>query len=491
MTFSDKDPYYTRPSNIMFARYTKRWYLFPIFFLLIGGIVSYVILKNKDPALARNTMLLGVVLTAVLVAVLSIVVINADEDNNTQNIISDNTNIINAERSEMTLDEIKESALSVPYELLIKHKDAYAGDIIQYKGHVIGVIEDQNTGSYVLKIEMYDTDDRPFAQDRLVWSKYTPKTDEAQEQIKKIADDSWLFGSANSKNSVNVWATMQGLRDFNVMFKTYEIPETEILAFEMLSDGQTYGVGADTTTSSANNDRLPSVIYTVSIEQIPDYVDSSSVTSAMHDAMQSWTKSNPSIIFETVTKDADLEILWQKYMGSNILGSYSQYNTTSGGQTTTIHQIHIRLGSEDCSDTYRQFAHNALRYTIAHEIGHYLGLRHVDDPDSLMHSSEWDTTDNIFTYRNLGYSIPKLDRGTHIFEAEKDIEKRLEQTNLDLSKIIKERSDLKSGGVNNTHALAENKNMINTLTSDISALEDEIACMDTRRDMWEYYAGLS
>lgn len=486
----------------MFLRYTRRWYLFPIFLLFIGGIISYIVLRNKDPALARNTMLLGIALTAVLVSVGYAGTMYTgeydasgnDSVGNAQDIISDTDakNIADAKHyPAMTLDEIKEASLSVPYELLVEYGDAYVGDVIQYKGHVIGVIEDQDAGSYVLKIEMYDTDDRPFAQDRLVWSKYTPKTDDAREQIKRIAEDSWLFGTANSKNSINVWATMHGLRDFDIMFKTYKIPETEIVAFEMLAGGRSYGAVSD----DGNEGRLPSVIYTVSVDPVPDYVDTATVTSAMQEAMQAWTDNNPSVIFETVAEDADLEISWKRYMGSNILGSYSQYNTTSSnGHTVTIHQIDILLGSEDCASTYRQFAHDALRYTIAHEIGHYLGLRHVDDPDSLMHSASWDTTDNIFTYRNLGYSIPEIDRGAYVFEAEAEIEAHLKQANLEMSNLIEKRASLKSTAGDeqgNTSALAANKDSINSLTRDISALEEEIACLDTRRGMWEYYSVLS
>ncbi len=45
--------------------YNKRsnwWYLLPIFFGLIGGIISYFILRHDDPNKARNCLYLGIAL---------------------------------------------------------------------------------------------------------------------------------------------------------------------------------------------------------------------------------------------------------------------------------------------------------------------------------------------------------------------------------------------------------------------------------------------
>jgi uncharacterized membrane protein YvbJ len=50
-------PYQTRKS--------RWWYLLPIFFGIIGGIIAYLIVKNDDRPLAKNCLYLGIILTVV------------------------------------------------------------------------------------------------------------------------------------------------------------------------------------------------------------------------------------------------------------------------------------------------------------------------------------------------------------------------------------------------------------------------------------------
>ncbi|MCG8532227.1 MAG: hypothetical protein MI749_16400, partial [Desulfovibrionales bacterium] len=154
-----------------------------MFLSIIGGIIAYAALRNSDPELARRALLLGIVLFAALAA--SLVALAAFQDGIDAGGGVRNDAITATEGGDAapeparpavapSLAEIKEQSISVPYEMLAKYSDAYAGDIIQYKGHVIGVLDGQDGSpeSYVLKVEVYDTDDRPFAQDRLIWSKY-------------------------------------------------------------------------------------------------------------------------------------------------------------------------------------------------------------------------------------------------------------------------------------------------------------------------------
>lgn len=41
------------------------WYLLPIFFSLVGGVIVYFAIKNDDPKKARNCLAIGIILTAI------------------------------------------------------------------------------------------------------------------------------------------------------------------------------------------------------------------------------------------------------------------------------------------------------------------------------------------------------------------------------------------------------------------------------------------
>ena len=41
------------------------WYLLPIFFSIIGGVIAYFVVKGDDPKLARNCLILGFIITLI------------------------------------------------------------------------------------------------------------------------------------------------------------------------------------------------------------------------------------------------------------------------------------------------------------------------------------------------------------------------------------------------------------------------------------------
>jgi hypothetical protein len=51
------------------AKTSKLWYLVPILFGLIGGLVCYLILKDKDKKMAKNLLIVGLVISVLLIAV--------------------------------------------------------------------------------------------------------------------------------------------------------------------------------------------------------------------------------------------------------------------------------------------------------------------------------------------------------------------------------------------------------------------------------------
>ncbi|HYL66200.1 MAG TPA: hypothetical protein VEU72_03515 [Nitrosopumilaceae archaeon] len=45
------------------------WFLLPILFNIIGGIIAYFIIKDDDPSKAKNCLLLGIILSAISIAI--------------------------------------------------------------------------------------------------------------------------------------------------------------------------------------------------------------------------------------------------------------------------------------------------------------------------------------------------------------------------------------------------------------------------------------
>lgn len=44
---------------------TKLWYLIPIFFGIVGGIIGYFAVKDNDQKLANNLLIIGIVMTLI------------------------------------------------------------------------------------------------------------------------------------------------------------------------------------------------------------------------------------------------------------------------------------------------------------------------------------------------------------------------------------------------------------------------------------------
>jgi len=45
------------------------WFLLPIFFNIIGGVIAYFIIKEDDPSKAKNCLWLGIILSAISIAI--------------------------------------------------------------------------------------------------------------------------------------------------------------------------------------------------------------------------------------------------------------------------------------------------------------------------------------------------------------------------------------------------------------------------------------
>ena len=210
---------------------------------------------------------------------------------------------------------------------------------------------------------------------------------------------------------------------------------------------------------------------------MPEYVDESVVERAAIDAVREWDMANPDIDFTMVESDADVNINWVRYLPGGILGQHRAVVVDDGSREG--HSITVRLGIDDCTSTYQMFTHDAIQHTIAHEIGHYLGLRHIDDESHLMYSSEFFDVDSTRVYDNLNIGIPHLKLPKIATVAGVETQLDIDLFNAELEYLSSQRQELKNS--NDAEALDKNTKSYNAMVERIQELEDHLACVDIAR----------
>lgn len=61
-------------TNVERKNPSKAWYLLPIFFGILGGLVMYFIVRDDNKQMAKNGLILSVILT--IVGILFVVILN-------------------------------------------------------------------------------------------------------------------------------------------------------------------------------------------------------------------------------------------------------------------------------------------------------------------------------------------------------------------------------------------------------------------------------
>ena len=440
------------------TRPSKAWYILPIFLGILGGLIAYARLRKRSRGMAYKTLGLGTGLTALFFALILAAGIS---DTNPA--------------SEYTDEEIKRLAVTIPYESLVDQSDTHAGEIVRYEGALVQV-KKQPFDEYILRVGI---NPERFTATDIILLKYTPVSDEEKAWLDKTENELKPF-MEDGLETVTFWGISKGLAEYNTVFgQKVTLPEVDVILLERHAPSKSDTSPVDpeppeilTTSKTASN--AASGRHAISYDSIPVYADESTVVRALIDAVRIWDMANAGVDFAITESDADVNVRWARYLPGSALGLHQAAVTDDG--TRERHSITVRLGTDDCHSNYQQFTHEALQYTIAHEIGHYLGLRHVDDKSHLMYSGELFNVDSAQVYDDMGLDIPHMERPEIATVAGQEIQSEIDLLNEDLEQVSLQRQELKNAP--DGEALDDNTNLYNDLTQQIQELEDQLTCVN-------------
>lgn len=193
------------------------WYLLPVFLLMVGGLISYLCLRKQDPPRARKTLILGIFLSVIPVLMLTVVlefVYEGFEDTRIQ-------------PTDMTYEQIRQSALVVPYDLLMEESGKYQGEVILYEGDVEQVMD--NFHSYMLRVAVSDE----LFVTNSIWSNFDPDTDEQRQWVQSIEKKHDPFGQ--DPDHVRIYGLFTGLREYDtILGSTLTVPEVDVYILEKI-----------------------------------------------------------------------------------------------------------------------------------------------------------------------------------------------------------------------------------------------------------------
>ena len=149
--------------------------------------------------------------------------------------------------------------------------------------------------------------------------------------------------------------------------------------------------------------------YSYNLYEIPTYVDQDDIEMSVLQGLRMWTKANSKLQFTRDKLGRDFVIRWEKSNPKHL-------GTQQGGDLT------ITLGSYSCKNEWHQFSTYTIADTVAHEVGHFLGLEHHVDESHLMYSAE---SDAQAPFNSFGYTIPRPNQEIVQWISTEGIEKKM------------------------------------------------------------------
>lgn len=186
------------------------WYLLPIFLNIVGGLLSYLLLRNHDYRRARRTLLLGVILFVIpFVGTASLLV------------VSDDNTVLTTDLSD---SEIKGKAVMIPYDSLLSNPEMYRGEIIYYEGRLFQTSNDI-FDSHSFLIDLNEPDEGFYTG--IIWSNFI-----ADDEVKKAFYDDIRRGVYEGK-TFQIWGIYKGMYEYdNLVGGINTVPEVDIQILE-------------------------------------------------------------------------------------------------------------------------------------------------------------------------------------------------------------------------------------------------------------------
>ena len=181
---------------------------------------------------------------------------------------------------------------------------------------------------------------------------------------------------------------------------------------------------------------------TYSVEKIPETADAVMLQRALHSSFGTWERLNPGLVFEE-SEEPEIMIQWKEGPGDHWVGRADCM------RSTVIHScvVIISIGGTSCGGEYVHAGFNDVTNTIMHELGHVLGIGHINDMEHLMYGTDAPATGELDA---RGYVIPdelethavRNDRERMLIEEEKEeLDARESVLEMDLEKIEQLRNE--------------------------------------------------